>query len=212
MTHAQSNDPGPHSHFTPLHVVFDIKLRDSTGQVKVHKIKERNAQKGKKKIRKIRKGSKWAACHCGCKTRVLYPHILTSSHPRTKTLMLMLPTPAGGAQRGRLITRWGRWSCCISGCSSWGSLSTAPALARSGVGPASHTWVGRERLRWLPWGGSTAGRFHLEEERTISCEVIKCSKSASIEYLSGLYVIHGWLRILCKRFVKWIKLIWMYLL
>lgn len=37
--------------FTLLHVVFDIKLRDSTGQVKVHKIKEkkeRNAQKGGK--------------------------------------------------------------------------------------------------------------------------------------------------------------------
>lgn len=31
--------------FTLLHVVFDIKLHDSTGQVKVHKIKEKKERK-----------------------------------------------------------------------------------------------------------------------------------------------------------------------
>lgn len=38
--------------FTLLHVVFDIKLRDSTGQVKVHKIKEKketHKKEGEKK-------------------------------------------------------------------------------------------------------------------------------------------------------------------
>lgn len=41
--------------FTLLHVVFDIKLRDSTGQVKVHKIKE------KKETRKMEKGQEMSA-------------------------------------------------------------------------------------------------------------------------------------------------------
>lgn len=52
--------------FTLLHVVFDIKLRDSTGQVKVHKIK-------RKKRAKWKRGRKWAPCHCRCKTHVLSP-------------------------------------------------------------------------------------------------------------------------------------------
>lgn len=39
--------------FTLLHGVFDIKLRDGTGQVKVHKIKE----KKKKEMRKKEKGN-----------------------------------------------------------------------------------------------------------------------------------------------------------
>lgn len=51
---------------TPLHVVVDIKLRDGTGQVKVHKIK-------KKKCATWKKGRKWAPCYCKCKTHVLYP-------------------------------------------------------------------------------------------------------------------------------------------
>lgn len=40
--------------FTLLHVVFDIKLRDSTGQVKVHKIKEKK-ETHKKEEKKGRK-------------------------------------------------------------------------------------------------------------------------------------------------------------
>lgn len=41
--------------FTLLHVVFDIKLRDSTGQVKVHKIKEKKERKKRTKRRKNKK-------------------------------------------------------------------------------------------------------------------------------------------------------------
>lgn len=52
--------------FTLLRVVFDIKLRDSTGQVKVHKIK-------RKKCTKWKRGSIWAPCHCRCKTHILHP-------------------------------------------------------------------------------------------------------------------------------------------
>lgn len=42
--------------FTLLHVVFDIKLRDSTGRVKVHEIKEKkeNTQKGGEREKKKR--------------------------------------------------------------------------------------------------------------------------------------------------------------
>lgn len=48
MTHLQFSDPRPLI-FTLLHVVFDIKLRDSTGQVKVHKIKEKKETRRKGK-------------------------------------------------------------------------------------------------------------------------------------------------------------------
>lgn len=58
--------------FTLSHVVFDIKLRDGTGQVKVHEIKEKE-ETYKKEGGKKKKGRKWAPCHCGCKTNVSYP-------------------------------------------------------------------------------------------------------------------------------------------
>lgn len=47
--------------FTLLHVVFDIKLRDSTGQVKVHKIKEKKetSKNGKEKGQEMSALSLW---------------------------------------------------------------------------------------------------------------------------------------------------------
>ena len=143
----------------------------------------------RKKCAKWKEGRKCVPCFCRCKTHVLYPTSSSPSHPPTKTLMLMSPSPAGGAHGGRPVTRWERWSCCISGCFSWGSLSTAPARARSGAYPASHTLGGHGRLRWLPWDGSTAGQFHLEDgeeegEKTFSLDATECVTNLHTSHFS----------------------------
>lgn len=91
------------SFYTPA-CVFDIKLRNSTGQFKVHKIKEKKEMR-----KKVGGGGKKAGNErpviVDVKPMSFSPRILTSTHPQTKTLMLILPTPAGGAHRGRAVTQ-----------------------------------------------------------------------------------------------------------
>lgn len=56
--------------------------------------------------------------------------------------------------------QWAKWSCCISECFSWGSRSRGRALARSGAGPASHTWGVHVPPPWLPGAGWAARLSH----------------------------------------------------
>lgn len=109
-----------------------------------------------------RKGGKMRENAARCKTDVLYPD---STPLPTLNWDADTARPSLVAPRG--VTRWGRWSCCISGCSSWGSPSTVPARVQSGSCPASRIWAGPERRRWPPGAGSAARRFHLW--RRVSC-------------------------------------------
>lgn len=139
--------------FTRLHVVV-VVLHKATWQHRskcTPSKKKRELQKGK--------GGKMQEKAARCKTDVLYPDStpLPTLNWDTDTARPSLVAPRGA----RGVTRWARWSCCISGCSSWESPSTAPARVQSGSCPASRIWAGPEPRRWPPWGGSAAGRFHL---------------------------------------------------
>lgn len=139
--------------FTHLHVVV-VVLHKATWQHRskcTPSKKKRELQKGK--------GGKMQVNAARCKTDVLYPDStpLPTLNWDADTARHLLVAPRGG----RGVTRWARWSCCISGCSSSESPSTVPARVQSGSCPASRIWAGPGPRRWPPWGGSAARRFHL---------------------------------------------------